>query len=140
MKHWIGGIALAVLAFVLLYASAVVSQTASVVSLVLLLGCVLLVLAGFFVIAHASKHMPAPAPKAAAPAAGGAAAPVDSAPWAGTGKTLGVALVGVVGLLVYVGIYVGAWADIMGWIIYLAIFLTFSMLVLIVMLTMGKTE
>ena len=144
MKHWIGGIVLAVLAFVLLYASAATSQTASVMSLVLLLGCIVLVLAIFFVIAHASKHMTPVRTRTAAPSAAAAgsvdAAPVDPAPWAGTAKTLGVALVGLVGLLVYVGILVGAWANVMGWIIYLAIAMTFSMLVITVLLTMGKTE
>lgn len=144
MKHWIAGIALAVLAFVLLYASAGMSQEAPQGSLALFLACVLSILGIFFVIAQGSKHMTPNYRGGINTDRGGPRAEIAAGPgqnpWAGTGKTLGVSLVGLVGLLVYVGIYVGAWADVMGWLIYLAVAMTFAMLVVVVMLTAGKTD
>lgn len=143
MKHWIIGIVLAVVALGLLYGAAVTSQTAATASLVMLLGTILAVIGIFVVITHASKHM-TPLVRSAAPAtaSAGTAPEVDTgpAPWAGTGATLGVTGVGVAGLLVYLGIYIGGWAGVAGWLIYIAVAMTFAMLVVLVMLTAGKTE
>ncbi|KJS36691.1 MAG: hypothetical protein VR70_13730 [Rhodospirillaceae bacterium BRH_c57] len=65
-----------------------------------------------------------------------------------TGKTLGVVLIGLVGLLAYVGVYVaGAFAQSSGLAlgvaqgaIMLGLFLTASLLVIIVILTANKSE
>ncbi len=65
-----------------------------------------------------------------------------------TGKTLGVVLIGLVGLLTYVGVYVaGAYAQSSGLAlsiaqgaIFLGLFLTASLLAIVVVLTAGKAE
>jgi len=65
-----------------------------------------------------------------------------------TGKTLGIMLIGLVGLLTYVGVYVaGAFATASGLAmaitqgaIFVGLFLTAALLVIVVVLTAGKTE
>lgn len=65
-----------------------------------------------------------------------------------TGKTLGVVLIGLVGLLVYLGVYVaGAYAQASGLAltiaqgaIMLGLFLTATLLAVVVILTGGKVE
>jgi hypothetical protein len=65
-----------------------------------------------------------------------------------TGKTLGVVLIGLVGLLAYVGVYVaGAFATASGLAmaitqgaIFLGLFLTATLLAVVVVLTAGKAD
>lgn len=135
MKHWVFGIVLAAVALGLLYGSAVASQQAATASWVMLLGVVLAVLGIFGLIASGTKH--AAVAGHAAPAAQPA---VENDAWRGTGETLLVSLVGLVGLLVYVGIYVGGWAGVAGFIVYFGVAMSFVMLTVVVMLTAGKTE
>lgn len=143
MKHWIVGLVLGAVGLVLLYASAAMSQLAPTGTWLLLLAFAVVVVGIFFTIAHASKHMTPNYRGNINTGRGGPRQEVSSAPgpnpWAGTGKTLGIMAVGLVGLLVYVGIYVGAQIGIMGWVVYLGVALSFIMLVVVVLLTAGKS-
>lgn len=145
MTNWIIGIVSAVLAAVLFYAAAAISGSgAQQTSLVLMLVAAVSVLGVFFAIARGVKSVTPHAPLATphtAPA--GPRAEVDAPshgeqPWAGWGRTLGIMAVGLAGLLFYVLVYVGSFAGFMTWMIYPALFLTATLLVVVVLLTSGK--
>jgi hypothetical protein len=144
MKHWIIGIVLAVIALGLLYGAAALSQTAPTTSALLLAAFAVAVIGEFAIITLAGKRAAAArvAAPVAAPAAAAAGHPAATgpSPWSGTGATLGVALIGLVGLLVYLGIYVGAWAHVMGWLVWVGVALSFLMLGVVVLLTAGRTD
>jgi len=145
MKYWVIGFILTALAGGLLYASSAVSSGApTTTSWLLLLGFAVVVAGIFATIARAVKsdepHAMAAQPAGAPRFEIEGDAPIGSQPWAGWQRTLGVMLVGLAGLLIYVGIYIGALAGVVDFIIYLGLFLTAALMVYIVFLTSGKTE
>lgn len=145
MTNWIIGIVSAVLAAVLFYAAAATTGSgAPQTPMILLLLSAVAVLGVFFAIARGIRSVTPHAPDATPhTAAAGSRVEVDADPsgnhpWAGWGRTLGVMAVGLAGLLFYVLVYVGSFAGFMTWMIYPALFLTATLLVVVVLLTSGK--
>lgn len=136
MGNWIIGTVLAVVALVLAYLASALGQ-----GLLLLLALVAVV--GIFaLITFATRPSALAAAAATASAAPVKAAYHDPDAFRGTGATLGVVLIGLVGLLVYISFYIlGATAaQFVGWVIYLGLALTATMMVVVIILTAGKAD
>lgn len=130
MKNWVLGAVLTAIAAAALYGSSAASLAGSNAYAVLLIVTVVAVLGVFAVIANAVGHK----------AEDTSVLTRDA--WNKTGVTLGVSLLGVVAVLCYVGMYAGSALlfSLFGYVIYFGVFMTFAMLVVVLMLTGGKVE
>lgn len=140
MKNWLIGGALGVLALVVLYFAAASARHSPQVSWMLIalfaaLVATVIVLVGRF----ASHAGPAPDARYVERPGTGPRFEISETgehqnPWAGTGRTLGIMAVGLVGLLAHLGMFIAAAYLQVGWVIYVGLALTAAVLIIVTIL------
>lgn len=135
MRNWMIGGGLVAVALGLLYGAAAASSAAPNMSWVFLALFAALAATGILLAGRAASHAGPPPEYVERPAAGPRyelpAAPAGPSPWAGTGRTLGVMAIALVGLLLVVAAFVSAFYLQVAWVVYPALLLTVVLLVVI---------
>lgn len=137
-KKWMIGVGLAVAALVVLYFAAASARHSPQLTWLFLAAFAALVASIFVLIGRGISHAGPPPEFVERPPlierAEIAASGAQQNPWAGTARTLVIVGVGLIGILVYVGLYLGAAYFQIGWVIYLGLGLTAVLLILVAML------
>jgi len=137
VKTWAIGAVLVVVALGLLYAAAMASREAPYISWAFLAAFAAVVASGIALAGRAASNAGPPPEFVERPGPGrryelaGQPAPTTDA-WAGSGRTLGIMAIALVGLLLYTGGYVMAAYFSIGWLIYIGLLLTFVLMVIII--------
>jgi hypothetical protein len=137
VKTWIIGAVVVVVALVLLYAAAMASRVSPYFSWAFLAAFAAVVATGIALAGRAASRAGPPPAFVERPGPGrrfelaGQDAPITDT-WAGSGRTLGIMAIALVGLLLYTGAYVVAAYFSIGWLIYVGLLLTFVLMVIII--------
>lgn len=137
MKTWLIGVILAVVALASLYGAAAASQNSPNMSWAFLALFAALAATGIFLAGRAASHAGPPPAFVERPGPGrrvelgGQSAPTSD-PWAGTGRTLGIMAISLVGLLLYVAAFVAALYLQVAWMVYIGLALTVVLMVIII--------
>lgn len=137
MKTWLIGVILAVVALASLYGAAVASQSSPYMSWAFLALFAALAATGIFLAGRAASHGGPPPAFIERPGPGrrfelgGQDAPATDV-WAGTGRTLGIMAIALVGLLLHLGAFVAALYLQAGWMVYIGLALTVIVMVIII--------
>lgn len=137
MKKWLIGAALVIAAVVVLYAASAVARHSPHFSWLFVAVFAAIAATGIALAGRIASHAGPPPEYVERPGPGrrvelgNAEAPTTDV-WAGTGRTLGIMAIALVGLLLYVGAYVAGHYLQVGWVVYPALALTAALLVVII--------
>ncbi len=137
MKTWMIGVILAVVALASLYGAAAASQSSPYMSWAFLAVFAVLAATGIFLGGRAASRAGPPPAFVERPGPGrrvelgGQDAPTTDT-WAGTGRTLGIMAIALVGLLLHLAAFVAALYLQVAWIIYVGLLLTVVLMVIII--------